>query len=131
MTQEHAVSLKLPTFWTSQPQVWFAQAEAQFNIRGITNDATRYYYVLSALDQSIAARLLDLISQPPPDDKYKTHIRNSRNRNSIVGSFGVFVFVCGVCISWFCFCFCCCPFCFFRFVFWFLGLLSRLIGKAD
>ena len=69
--QEHAVSLKLPTFWTSQPEVWFAQAEAQFNLRGITFDATKYYYVLAALDQETATRVLDLISQPPAENKYQ------------------------------------------------------------
>ena len=72
MAQEHAVSLKLPTFWTSQPEVWFVQAEAQFNLRGITADDTRYFYVLAALDQQTATRLLDLISQPPYDGKYQT-----------------------------------------------------------
>ena len=51
MAEEHAVSLKLPTFWNSQPEVWLAQAEAQFNIRGITADETKYYYVVAALDQ--------------------------------------------------------------------------------
>ena len=49
--QQNAVSLKLPTFWASQPQVWFEQAEAQFHIRQITADDTKYYYVISALDQ--------------------------------------------------------------------------------
>ena len=71
MSEEHAVSLKLPTFWSSQPKVWFAQAEAQFNLRKITADDTKYYYVLAALDQPTATRLLDLISHPPVDDKYK------------------------------------------------------------
>lgn len=70
-TEEHAVSLKLPTFWTAQPEVWFAQAEAQFNLRGITVDETKYYYVLAALDQETATRVLDLISQPPDDNKYQ------------------------------------------------------------
>ena len=69
MSEEHAVSLKLPTFWSSQHEVWFAQAEAQFNLRKITAD-TKYYYVLVALDQPTATRLLDLISHPPTDDKY-------------------------------------------------------------
>ncbi len=72
MAREHAVSLKLPTFWTSQPEVWFAQAEAQFNLCGITADDTKYLYVLAALDQSTATRLLDLIARPPTDEKYKT-----------------------------------------------------------
>ena len=70
MAVEHTVSLKLLTFWTCQPQVWFAQAEAQFNIMGITVDETKYFYVLSVRDQDIATRLLDLISLPPPHSKY-------------------------------------------------------------
>jgi len=71
MAEENAVALKLPTFWTSQPRVWFAQAEAQFEIRRITADETRYYHTLAALDQSTATRLLDLISAFPCDNKYQ------------------------------------------------------------
>ena len=69
--EEHAVTLKLPTFWTSQPGVWFAQAEAQFALRRITNDDTKYFYVLAALDQPTAIRLIDLINRPPSVNKYK------------------------------------------------------------
>ena len=65
-----ALNLKLPAFWTSQPEVWFAQAEAQFHIRSITADATKYYYVVSALDQPTAGRLLDVLQSPPAEDKY-------------------------------------------------------------
>ena len=71
MAEEHSVSLKLPTFWPAQPAVWFAQVEAQFQLRKITADETQYYHVLAALDQSTATRVLDLISQPPPQNKYK------------------------------------------------------------
>ena len=67
---EHVVSL--PIFWPSQLGVWFAQAEAQFHLRKITADKTKYYYVLAALDHSTASCLLDLISPPPQDNKYKT-----------------------------------------------------------
>ena len=49
--QQNAVSLKLPAFWTSQPKVWFQQSEAQFTLRNITADDTKYYYVVAALDQ--------------------------------------------------------------------------------
>ena len=37
-----AVSLKLPVFWKTSPNVWFAQAEAQFGIRNITIDQTKH-----------------------------------------------------------------------------------------
>jgi len=66
---ENAVALKLHAFWTSQPEVWFAQAEAQFHIRSITADATKYYYVVSALDQPIAGRLLDVLQSPPAEER--------------------------------------------------------------
>ena len=69
---ENAVSLKLPTFWVSQPAIWFAQTEAQFGLRRITVDNTKYYYVLAALDQDTAPRLLDLIANPPDEGKYDT-----------------------------------------------------------
>ena len=46
------------------------QAEAQFNLRRITVDNTMYYHVLAVLDQDIASRLLDLISNPPAENKY-------------------------------------------------------------
>ena len=71
MSEEHAVSLKLPTFWSSQPEVWFAQAEAQLSLRKITADDTKYYFILAALNQRTATCLLDLISHSSADDKYK------------------------------------------------------------
>ena len=61
-----AVSLKLPTFWTSTPTTWFAQAEAQFIVRNITNDDTKYYYVIAALDSSTANRAKNKTCSPPP-----------------------------------------------------------------
>ena len=70
MSEENAVSLKLPQFWAAEPQIWFAQAEAQFALRKIVSDDTKYYYILSALDQSTASRLKDFISNPPEEDKY-------------------------------------------------------------
>ena len=68
---QNAVTLKLPPFWTSQPRVWFQQAEAQFALRHVTADDTKYYYVVAALDQETAQRLLSLLENPPPDDKYQ------------------------------------------------------------
>ena len=45
-----AETLKLPTFWTTCPLAWFAQTEAQFSLRNISSDDTKYYYVVAALD---------------------------------------------------------------------------------
>ena len=70
MTETNAVAIKLPTFWAQQPEVWFLQAEAQFHIRKITDDTTKYYHVVAALDQETSGRVLDTLSAPPGDNKY-------------------------------------------------------------
>lgn len=67
---ESAVSLKLPAFWSSQPRAWFIQAEAQFALRNITEDKTKYSYLVAALDQRTAERLLDVLEHAPEKDKY-------------------------------------------------------------
>ncbi|KAJ8400140.1 hypothetical protein AAFF_G00398340 [Aldrovandia affinis] len=66
----HAVALKLPEFWQEHAAVWFAQAEAQFALRGITQEDTKYYYVVAALNSSTASRVLSLLQDPPEADKY-------------------------------------------------------------
>jgi hypothetical protein len=67
---EATVTIKLPSFWASQPQAWFIQAEAQFLLRNITQDNTKYAYVVAALDQHTAERLLDVLENPPAEEKY-------------------------------------------------------------
>ena len=70
MAEVHAVSLKLPTFWTSQPDVWFMQAEVQFTLRQITADETMYYYVLAALNQATVARFMAVSHRIPTNTKH-------------------------------------------------------------
>ena len=64
------VFLKLPEFWETSAATWFAQTEAQFELHGITDDAGRYYHVVSALGSSTAARTVSFITAPPAQDKY-------------------------------------------------------------
>lgn len=68
----NAVSLKLPEFWEQNANAWFAQAEAQFALRDITVDSTRYYYVVAALSNSTAGRVVSLLENPPAENKYET-----------------------------------------------------------
>ncbi|KRX77102.1 hypothetical protein T06_15051 [Trichinella sp. T6] len=65
LQSKNAVLLKLPTFWTSQPQVWFEQAGAQFHIRRISAD------INSALDQDSAYRIIGFLLPPGATDKYR------------------------------------------------------------
>ena len=65
-----AVAVKLPSFWTANAAAWFTQAEAQFALRKITQDETKYYYVVAALDADTATRANILLRQPPATEKY-------------------------------------------------------------
>ncbi|KAG1676590.1 STE20-related kinase adapter protein alpha [Nymphon striatum] len=66
-TTTSAVSMKLPEFWSASPTVWFAHAEAQFHLRSITDQKTKFYYVVAALPESVALRITDLLQSPPAD----------------------------------------------------------------
>ena len=68
--QINSVSIKLPEFWTKSPEVWFARVEAQFNTKNITQDQTRYDYVVSSLDINTAEEIQSLLVNPPHLDKY-------------------------------------------------------------
>lgn len=61
-----AVTVKLPTFWSEEPVIWFGQAESQFALKGITSDDTKYHHVISSLDQATAKRIQDILVSPPP-----------------------------------------------------------------
>ena len=69
-TQQHAISVKLPEFWTRHPRVWFQQTEAQFALRQFTADNTKYFYLVAALDQDSAQRVIGLLEDLPRDHKY-------------------------------------------------------------
>lgn len=69
------VAFKAPPFWKTDPNLWFIQLEAQFQIAGITQDTTKYNYVLSAVDTEILSQVTDYITAPPSTNKYQG-IRN-------------------------------------------------------
>ena len=66
------MSIKLPEFWTKSPEVWFARVEAQFGTKGITQDHTKYDYIVSALDVNTAEEVQSVLINPPAENKYNT-----------------------------------------------------------
>jgi len=67
----YAVSLKLPTFLASRPDVWFQQTEAQFALRNITDSTTKYFYLLTSLDPVVTERMAGDVAAVPIDGKYE------------------------------------------------------------
>ena len=69
-TAIQAVLLELPMFLATRPNVWFQQTEAQFAIRGITEQTTQYFYLLTALDPIVTKRMVGDVASAPVDNKY-------------------------------------------------------------
>ena len=61
----HAAHIKLPAFWSSDPELWFTQIEALFASRNFTADATKYGHLVAALPPETAVEVRDLLITPP------------------------------------------------------------------
>ncbi|KAL4126391.1 hypothetical protein QTP88_010613 [Uroleucon formosanum] len=68
------VAVKLPPFWAERPSSWFSQVDSQFAISGITSEETKFNYVVAQLDTRYAAEVEDIITNPPPTERYN-HLR--------------------------------------------------------
>lgn len=64
------VGIRIPPFWPEKPLIWFSQIEAQFSMARITDDITKYHYVLSHLDRQYSIEVEDVITNPPATGKY-------------------------------------------------------------
>ena len=67
-----AVYMKLPSLWTNDVEIWFAQAETQFAVREITKENTKFYHVMSILSADMASKVSSILQSPPTDNPYST-----------------------------------------------------------
>jgi hypothetical protein len=58
--------LKIPAFWSSNPEAWFGMVEGQFVLKGVTQDTMKFYHVLQSLTETAVRCLGDLMRGPPP-----------------------------------------------------------------
>ena len=61
-----AVTVKIPPFWPTDLQVWFAQVKAQFSMWNIASQRTKFDHVVAVLAPEFATEVRDLL--PPPAD---------------------------------------------------------------
>lgn len=66
----YRVAVRLPPFWPDRPAVWFGQAEAQFELANITQQRTKFNYVVSQLNQQQATEVEDIITSRPDHEPY-------------------------------------------------------------
>ncbi|XP_077491696.1 uncharacterized protein LOC144102265 [Amblyomma americanum] len=66
-----AIQLRLPSFWSKNPQVWFAQVEAIFNLRRVNSETSRFYHLLSNLSPEVAHGVADVLAEPLGDTPYQ------------------------------------------------------------
>lgn len=71
-TNIYKVSIKYSPFNRDDPEIWFTQLEAQFEIGGISVDATKYGHLIAALDPETVKCVRDKILTPPAIDKYNS-----------------------------------------------------------
>ena len=68
----HRIAVKMPPFWRDRPGLWFAQLEAQFGLSRITEEQTKFAYVVANLQENMACEVEDIINSPPADRPYST-----------------------------------------------------------
>jgi hypothetical protein len=56
--------------WAERPTVWFNQAASQFALARITDERTKFHYIVSQLEQRYAAEVEDIINSPPSHEPY-------------------------------------------------------------
>lgn len=74
---------KLPVFWSNVPEVWFIQVEQIFNLNRITSDVSKYRHVVAVLPQEAMGNVIDILRQPPTENKYNTLKEALISRHSI------------------------------------------------
>ena len=65
-------SVILPPFWDENIPLWFAQVEATFILKKVTNDKSKFFHVITALKQDLANLIEDMILNPPTERPYMT-----------------------------------------------------------
>lgn len=65
-------AISLPAFWPSRIELWFATAEARFDLAypKVTQETTKFNHVLTVLSPEIAEEVADLITKPDSTEPY-------------------------------------------------------------
>ena len=85
-TTVNAVAVKLPIFWSGNPEVWFTQVESCFAIRKVTVQKTQFDHVIQALDNSTADGVQAVIKNHEEAGVVQVCLAWTRKRDYDLGS---------------------------------------------
>ena len=68
-THVRSVTIKLPPFSESNPELWFAKAESQFKLKGITSDTTKFHHLYALMTDKAANEIEAILLNPPKEGK--------------------------------------------------------------
>jgi hypothetical protein len=68
-------AVKLPRFWTANPQAWFTSAEGAFRLRNIAEEESRFFNCLHALPETTVSLIADLVEADPLPANPYTELR--------------------------------------------------------
>ena len=67
---QNSITLRIPSFNTNRPRVWFHQLEAIFSNRRITSQRFMFTHVVEALPSEIAKEIEDILEHPPTKKQF-------------------------------------------------------------
>lgn len=73
--------IKLPPFWKTNPNLWFMQIEAKFQLARVSDNDIRLKYVIISLDPEILPFVSDILESLPATCRYQAL------KNRILSSF--------------------------------------------
>ncbi len=65
-----AISPKIPNLWLENMEMWLTIIDSQCVTRSITQELTKFHYVVGVLTPDIADRLQHIICKPPSEKPY-------------------------------------------------------------
>lgn len=64
------LGLHLPTFFSNDPELWFALADRAFDAANITTEPTKFAHSIAHLGMQNGAEIRDLVMNPPTENPY-------------------------------------------------------------
>ena len=61
-------TVKLPAFYTGEPEIWFSQVESRFRAGNVTTEEQKFNLVAAQLDESRAVLASDILQTVPQED---------------------------------------------------------------